>query len=122
MSGYKWNQVVIIVSFGMITNLLGRIVANSLMLPVWLDSFGTFLTAYVLGSWCGALVGIAGSILYEFINPGAYIYSIVYVITALIVSYYSKHGWLSSYLKTVTLSFFVSAVSTVTACIINFVL
>ena len=33
--------------------------------PVWLDSFGTMLTAYLLGPWCAAIVGATADLLLE---------------------------------------------------------
>ena len=31
--------------------------------PIWLDSVGTVLCAYLLGPWCGAAVGVTSNLL-----------------------------------------------------------
>ena len=38
-------------------NYVGKMVAEKLALPIWLDSVGTVFTAYVFGPVCGAIVG-----------------------------------------------------------------
>ena len=45
-------------------NLLGRVMAAKLTLPIWCDSIGTFLIAYVGGPVCGGVVGFTNNIIY----------------------------------------------------------
>ena len=46
----------------------GDQIVSRLNWPIWLDSLGTMLTAYMLGPWCAAIVGgsynLLGYILY----------------------------------------------------------
>ena len=56
MKTYRPCQIVLIVIFSLAANLLGNFIASALNLPLWLDSFGTFFTAYCLGPVCGVIV------------------------------------------------------------------
>lgn len=42
----------------------GGILSDRLQLPLWLDSFGTVTAAYVLGPFCGAMVGMTVNLTY----------------------------------------------------------
>jgi len=100
-------------------NFLGKFMAERLHLPLWLDSFGTLLMAYVLGPICGAIVGAAGNIIYGFINPVAFAYSITSISIALVVGYFAKFGWLKNLFKTMSLSVMVTGVCVIISCILN---
>lgn len=120
MKGYKWNQISFLVLFSLAANFLGCILATSFSLPLWLDSFGTFLTAYCLGPWCGLIVGFAGNILNGFIDPKCFIYAITSICMAVTVGLLAKRGWMSSLLKTMSLSVLVTLICVVISCILNF--
>ncbi|MCR5254059.1 MAG: HD domain-containing protein [Treponema sp.] len=113
MKTYRCHQIVIIVLFSMATNLIGRLTADFYNLPMWLDSFGTFLTAYTLGPICGLMVGISSKVIAGFFNHTSYIYSITASCTALIAGYLAKRGWMESLLKTVSLSVILTFVNVV---------
>ena len=117
---YKPYQIVLIVAFSMATNLMGRLFADAHTLPMWLDSFGTFLTCYLLGPWCGVTVGISGNFLHGFLNPVSFAYSMTAFCIAMIVGYLAKRGWMNSLLKTMSLSVLVTLVCTAISCVINF--
>ena len=110
---YKPYQIVGLVFLSMGLNVGGRVFADSFNLPLWLDSFGTFLTAYCLGPVCGAIVGVSGNILHGLINPISFIYSITSIFIAAIVGILSQRGWFETLLKTMSLSVLVTVVSTV---------
>lgn len=57
-------------------NLLGKYIASSLQLPLWMDSFGTVFASYVLGPLYGAIVGCAGNVVHSFSNINLMVYSI----------------------------------------------
>ena len=118
-SPYKPYQILIIVLFSMLINVAGRILADVYELPLWLDSFGTFLTAYALGPVCGAIVGMAGNILHGFLNPVSFIYSLTSVFIALIVGFMAKRGWLDTLFKTMSLSVMVTGVCVVISVVLN---
>lgn len=70
----KKVSTAVFVIFCIVINYFGKTFAVSCQLPLWLDSVGTVLTAYVLGPVCGAIVGATNNILYGMQDPVAYIY------------------------------------------------
>lgn len=68
---------VLIILLGTVINLFGRWMAAKLVLPIWLDSVGTFLSAVMLGPVAGALSGVLMNIVTEFFRPGQLIFMLV---------------------------------------------
>ena len=116
---YKPYQIVSIVLISCFLNVVGRILADRLNLPLWLDSFGTVLTAYLLGPVCGIIVGVSGNILHGFVNPVSFIYGIVSIFIALIVGIFARRKYFESLLKTMSLSVIVTLVSVTISVILN---
>ena len=119
MKKYKNPQIILLTFFCILLNFLGRFIAETLGLPLWLDSFGTFLMAYVLGSFCGAIVGAAGNIIYGFVNPISFAYAITSISIAIVVGYFAKRGWMRNLFKTMSLSVMVTGVCVFISCILN---
>lgn len=117
---YKWSQISFLVLFSMAANLLGRFFANAFTLPLWLDSFGTVLTAYCLGPWCGIIVGIAGNILNGLFDPMSFVYAITSMSIAIAVGVLARKGWMDSLLKTMSLSVLVTLLCAAISCAISF--
>lgn len=119
MKKYKNYQIILLTIFCILLNFGGKIIAEKFRLPMWLDSFGTFLMAYVIGPFCGAIVGAAGNILYGFLNPASFAYSITSICIALVVGYFAKYGWMKNLFRTMSLSVMVTGVCVVISCILN---
>ncbi len=119
MKKYRDYQIIMLAFFSIMVNFGGRILAEKFRLPLWLDSFGTFLMAYVVGPFCGAIVGAAGNILYGFINHSSFAYSLTSISIALVVGYLAKRGWMKNLFKTMSLSVMVTGVCLVISCILN---
>ena len=81
-------QLAAFVAVCILLNYGGAVFARAYQLPVWLDSFGTALTAYGLGPLCGAVVGFAGNIIYGITSGASYIYAITSVVIGILI------GWL----------------------------
>ena len=93
---YKPYQIILLTLSSILINYFGSIIANYYKLPLWLDTFGTFLTAYVLGPICGGFVGIAGNLIYAFVNPISAVYALTSLPIALIFGEMAKHGWMKT--------------------------
>lgn len=119
MKKYKDYQIVLLALVSILLNFAGKVFAEKFRLPMWLDSFGTFLMAYVVGPFCGAIVGVAGNILYGFKNPVSFAYSITSISIALLVGYLAKYGWMKNLFKTMSLSVMVTGVCVIISCILN---
>lgn len=110
MKSYRPCQIVLIVMFSLAANLLGDALAVALNLPLWLDSFGTFFTAYCLGPVCGVIVGVTGNLIQGFSDSTATVYALSSLFMALIVGLLSARGWMETFLKTMSLSVIVTLV------------
>ena len=64
MKRWKTINIGLFVALCILLNYAGRTLAQRLSLPLWLDSFGTVLCAYVGGPVCGAIVGATGNLIY----------------------------------------------------------
>ena len=80
MKKYKDYQIILLTIFCILLNFGGKLLAEKLQLPLWLDSFGTILMAYAIGPFCGAIVGASGNILYGFLDPVSFAYSIIKIV------------------------------------------
>ena len=119
MKKYRNYQVILLAVVSILLNFGGKILAEKFRLPVWLDSFGTFLMAYVAGPFCGAIVGAAANIVHGFLNPVSFAYSITSIAIALLVGYLARYGWMRNLFKTMSLSVMITGVSVVISCILN---
>ncbi len=72
--------------------------------PIWLDSAGTVLSAYLLGPVCGAIVGITSNMLAHILYGTPWFYAAVSVLIALITGYAAKKKMLDTLLGTMTVS------------------
>ncbi len=104
----KWKnlQIVLFVAMCVGLNIGGKFLAVWLELPLWADSFGTALCAYVLGPVCGAMVGVTGNLAYALVNPLSVMYSITSIALGIIVGMAAKKNWfdyLYGYMKAASL-------------------
>ena len=105
----KWKnwQIVLFIVLSVCLNLGGKFFSTWLELPVWLDSFGTVLCAYVCGPVCGAIVGVTGNLSYCLINRLSAAYSITSISMGIIVGIAAKYRWFDKFygfMQTATLS------------------
>ncbi|WP_051192107.1 HD domain-containing phosphohydrolase [Butyrivibrio sp. VCB2001] len=106
MKKWKSLQIVLFVVMCVGLNIGGKFLAVWLELPLWADSFGTALCAYVLGPVCGAMVGVTGNLAYSLVNPISVMYSITSVALGIIVGLAAKKNWfdyLYGYMKAASL-------------------
>ena len=121
MKQYKWYQISLIVLFSIFVNFIGRFFADTFQLPLWLDSFGTFLTAYILGPVCGIMVGVAGNIIHGLSHPVSFAYALSSVVISITVGYCSKKGWLKTLLKTMSLAMLVTVICSFMSCLVDII-
>ena len=85
------------VIFCILMNYVGKAFAIYCNLPLWLDSIGTVLSAYLLGPVCGAIVGATNNILYGMQDPVAYVYAITSILIGIIVGVSAKRRFFDSF-------------------------
>ena len=74
----KKDLHIVLITLGSIAiNLIGKALASAVSIPLWLDTFGTVLAAYVLGPFAGAVVGAATNVIYGFTVTSSMVYAVV---------------------------------------------
>lgn len=122
MKNKKEYMIVVYTILALLINLLGRTMAEKFVLPLWCDSIGTFLIAYVGGPVCGAVVGFTNNIIYGIFVEQQSIYCIVGAFLGLIVGYFAKKKVFESQFRTMTFGMGLAVFSTLIAVILNIVL
>ena len=95
----KWKnwKIVLFTVLCVAMNLGGKFLTTYFELPIWGDSFGTVLCAYVAGPLCGAIVGLTGNLAYSMINPLSAAYAITSIALGLIVGRAAQNGWFNQF-------------------------
>ena len=109
MKSWKTWQIVLFTVVCVCMNIGGKILAVFFELPVWADSFGTVLSAYVGGPICGALVGFTGNLAYSVVSRLSAVYGITSIAVGLIVGIGSRRRWfdrLYGFMTAATLAMF----------------
>lgn len=119
MKDKKGLWAVIITAFAIIANLLGRVIASNLDLPVWLDSFGTLLIAYAFGPVCGGIVGLVNNIIYGIFVDQQFIYCIVGMLIGVIAGVLANKKTFESRFKVMTLGVVLSLICTAMSVPLN---
>ena len=101
-------------------NLFGKRLAEMASLPVWLDSFGTCLAAYVLGPVSGASVGIAGNLIYGMHSSISYVYCLVSFLIGLLVGILARRHKMDTLFGTLSVSVAVTGVSVIISAPLNY--
>lgn len=104
MKKWKAYQISLFVCCCILLNYGGRQLADYYALPLWLDAFGTVLSAYVGGPFCGSVVGLTGNLIYGMTNHISYIYSLTSIALGLIVGISARKKALRSMFGTMTVS------------------
>jgi len=112
---------VIVIIIGIILNLVGRLIASSFNLPIWLDMLGTVVATYYAGIWGGVAAGIANNLISSFYDTTALVYLLTSVIAAFMIHLFIKKGYMTSALKAVVSSFWLGILCTVVSTPLNLI-
>ncbi len=93
MEEKKTWQIALFVAICVCLNVGGKLLAVWLELPLWADSFGTALCAYIAGPVCGAIVGATGNLAYCTINQLSAVYSITSIALGIIIGIAARRKW-----------------------------
>ncbi len=93
MKNWKTWQMALFVALCVCLNVGGKLLAVHFELPLWADSFGTALCAYVAGPVCGAMVGFSGDIAYGVVDHLSVAYSLTGIALGLIVGIAARRHW-----------------------------
>ena len=100
----------------------GDQIVSRLNWPVWLDSIGTVVCAYIAGPFCGAVVGITTNLLAHILYGIPWFYAIVSVIIALIVGFAARKRLLHTLLGTLNVGVVLAVSTSLVAFVLNLIL
>lgn len=101
-------------------NYIGKVFAELLKLPLWLDSIGTILASMLAGPIIGAICGAVNNVIYGLtMSPVSFMYGITSVAIGLVVGALAYKGWIRSLGKAFMVGVVVALVSAVVSTPIN---
>lgn len=103
-----------------IINFSGKLLADNLSFPVWLDTIGTVFGAYFLGPVCGAVIGATTNVMYSFFSPVALYYILTNILVGILVGVFAKKGLLKDVFGVLTAAFTVTMASVAVSAPLNF--
>lgn len=120
MQHRKSYEISIFVIGCILINCIGKWLAGALQLPLWMDSFGTVLAAYVLGPICGAFIGAAVNIIYGLHSSLSLVYALTNVALGILVGICARKGFFENLFRTLSLSFLVTMISVLVSAPLNY--
>ncbi len=97
MKKWKTWKIILFTALCVCMNVLGKVVAVHFEWPLWADSFGTALCAYVGGPICGAIVGLTGNLAYYVVSNLSAAYSITSIALGIIIGIAAKRNWFAQF-------------------------
>lgn len=120
MKKTKDIQIIALVTASILFNYIGKYLMDSFDMPIWMDSFGTILTAYFLGPVCGAIVGATVNVMYGFVDQLAFAYMIVNILTGVIAGVAVKKNKFKTLFEVITVGVAIAMVSTIISAPLNY--
>ncbi|MBQ6128189.1 MAG: HD domain protein, partial [Lachnospiraceae bacterium] len=93
MKDWKAYKIILFTIVCVCLNVGGKFLSVWLELPLWADSFGTALCAYIAGPVCGAMVGLTGNLSYCVINRLSAAYSVTNICIGIIIGIAARRKW-----------------------------
>lgn len=101
-------------------NYIGKLIASSLKLPLWLDAIGTTLASILAGPIIGAISGAVNNIIYGLTaDPVSFVYAISSIAIGITVGIMAYKGWMDSIGKSIVTGLLVALVSAIVSTPIN---
>ena len=119
MSERKTYQIIAFVVLMILFNYIGKTIADYYSLPIWMDSLGTVITAYVCDPFCGAIVGLALNIAYGFQDPQSLLYGLTSIAIGVSAGICARKKWLESLFGILTSSVIITVCSVTISAPIN---
>jgi energy-coupling factor transport system substrate-specific component len=101
-------------------NYIGKLIAQVLKLPLWLDSIGTILSAMLAGPIIGAICGAVNNVIYGLTaDPISFIYALTSIAIGIVVGLMAKSGWIKNFGKVILAGIIVALVAAIVSTPIN---
>lgn len=102
-----------------LVNFIGKHLAATLELPLWLDCIGTVFAAYVLGPISGALVGCTGNIIYAYWDANSLLYGLTSIFIGISTGMAARKKYFESFFKSTSLAGGLAIGSTLISVVLN---
>ena len=114
-------QITLIIFLCILLNYVGKVFSMYFSLPLYLDTFGTIIVAYLYGPLCGAIVGSSVNFIYGAgtVADYTYYFSIVNSVIGFTIGIFASKKYFETFFHALSLCAIVSAVSTFVAVPIN---
>ncbi len=114
-----WGEGIIIFIVCVVINLVGKAIAAKCGLPIWLDMQGTCVASYFLGLPGGILVAVLNNVIYAVHDRMALIYTFVGIVSAILLWFLSRKGYLEKFRIAVFSSFWLGICCTAVSTPLN---
>ena len=111
--------IMFIVFCCVLVNFVGKHSAVTNELPLWLDSLGTIVAAYILGPVSGAVVGCTTNIIYFFWDPNSLAYALTSIFIGISFGLAARKRYFDSFFGATTVAGGVTFGSVVISTILN---
>lgn len=116
----KYRKIGIVV-IGILINCLGRALATSFNLPIWLDMTGTVIAVHFVGLWGGIFTGVVNSMMVGIFDSTAFVYSGISILAAVVLHYFEKKGYFDSFFEAAISSFWLGIFCTLVSTPLNII-
>ncbi|MDY5576040.1 MAG: two-component regulator propeller domain-containing protein [Lachnospiraceae bacterium] len=118
----KNYEICIFIVGCILINYIGKVLADTLVLPVWLDSVGTVFAAYMFGPVCGAIVGATVNIILSLHSQVTLFYGLTNIMVGVTVGICAKKGFFKNIFGVLSTAFLVTILSVVISTPLNYIL
>lgn len=109
----------ILMMIGIIVNLVGKWIATTLQLPLWLDAIGTGVTSCLLGPIWGAVCGVINNMVNGLADPLSLAYGLTSAAIGIVMGICMRKGMFRDLFHAMTTSVIVALVSVVISTPLN---
>lgn len=118
----KGYQVSLLIVVCILLNYGLKMLTLQLNVPLWLDSVGTAIAAYLIGPASGAMVGAASNIAFGFYEPLSMMYTITNAAVGIVIGVCARRKMMEKFFDVITASTMVTVVAATISTIINCVM
>lgn len=119
MKDRKNSEIIIFVIVCMLLNIVGKVFASRMMLPIWLDCVGTAISAYVMGPVCAAIIGFTSNLAFGIFSIDSISYALVNALVGIVVGMCAKQKMIERFFDSMTVAALVTLVSVIVSTPLN---
>jgi energy-coupling factor transport system substrate-specific component len=119
MKNSKNSEIAVFVVMMIMVNYVGKAIANAYSLPIWMDSLGTVLAAYVCDPFCGAIVGLTVNMAHGFQDPQTLLYGLTSIAIGVTAGICARKKWFETLFGILTSSVLITLFSVTISTPIN---